>query len=37
MAARMDTWTEGMEACTGKLEANQEMLDIIAEHQEFTK
>jgi hypothetical protein len=37
MTAKMDTWIEGMEAYVGKLEANREMLDTIAEHHEVAK
>jgi hypothetical protein len=37
VTAKMDTWIEGMEACVGKLEANREMLDTIAELQEVAK
>jgi hypothetical protein len=34
MTAKMDAWKEGMEACVGKLEANWENSDVVAEYQE---
>jgi hypothetical protein len=37
MIAKMDGWIEGMEACLGKLKANQEKLDAVAEHQKVPK
>jgi hypothetical protein len=37
MIAKMDTWIEGMEACAGKLEANQENLNAAEEHQEIPR
>jgi hypothetical protein len=32
--AKMDAWTEKTEVCVGKLEANREKSDTVAEHQE---
>jgi hypothetical protein len=32
MTNKMDAWKEGMEACVGKLEANWEISDFVAEH-----
>jgi hypothetical protein len=37
MLAKMDARIEGMEACVGKLEANPEKSNAIAEHQEAPK
>jgi hypothetical protein len=37
MIAKMDAWIEGTEACVGKLDANPEKLDAVAEHREVTK
>jgi hypothetical protein len=35
--AKMDAWIEGVAACIGELEANQEKSDTVAEHQEVPK
>jgi hypothetical protein len=33
----MDAWIEGTEVCVGKLEANRETSDAVAEHQEVSE
>jgi hypothetical protein len=35
--AKLDAWTEGMEACVGKLETNPEKPGAIMEHQKVPK
>jgi hypothetical protein len=35
MIGKMDAWIEGTEECVGKLEANREISDAVAKHQEI--
>jgi hypothetical protein len=37
MITKMNAWIEGTEACVGKLEANPEKRDAVAEHREVPK
>jgi hypothetical protein len=37
MMAKMDSWIKRLEVCVGKLEANREKSDAIAEHQEVPR